>query len=157
MMRDRNICTVPWNKLYRANLWKDVRFPLRCLHEDEATIYKPLYASKIVRFIPDLMYKYYQRPNSIMNAGLEGRYEFYSMAMRDRMKYFSQLDEPELVEMSWISLLDWIKYVYRNIDNEERKNTLKNQYRGEIRYTNAPSVMGIKKKFSLLLWKYIRY
>ncbi len=157
MMRDRNICTVPWNKLYKGYLWKEISFPLNCLHEDEATIYKLLYEAKIVRFIPDCLYKYYQRPNSIMNDGLVGRHHYFTQAMENRIDYFLGKQEYLLAEHAKISLLEWFKYVYREIDDEEIKKELVKRYNNSINGLNAPRVMGWKKTISLLLWKYIKY
>ena len=112
MMNTNNLCTTAWNKLYRTELWQDVRFPEGKVHEDEATIYKLLYQAKIVSYMPDCLYKYYQRDNSIMNSGLEGRYGDYLWAMKERIQFFRDRKEQELADYSIMILLEYIKYLY---------------------------------------------
>ncbi|MBQ7148238.1 MAG: glycosyltransferase [Pseudobutyrivibrio sp.] len=156
MMRTNNICTVAWNKLYKADLWKGVRFPEGRLHEDEATTYKVLYKSKIVAFIPECLYKYYQRSNSLMNAGLEGRYGDYILAIKERINYFNGENEDELVEQSLVTLLDYIKYVYRNTNGTKRIE-LAEEFKEIVKGFGVPTILGLKKKMALLLWNYCKY
>lgn len=156
MMRTNNICTVAWNKLYKACLWQDVRFPEGCLHEDEATIYKVLYKSRLVAYMPECLYKYYQRPGSLMNAGLTGRYKDYMKAIRERIAFFKGVNEDDLVEHSLISLMDYIKYVYRNSDGDN-KVELAREFREIMKGYGVPKILGVKKKMALLLWNYCKY
>ncbi|SDB46678.1 Glycosyltransferase involved in cell wall bisynthesis [Pseudobutyrivibrio sp. YE44] len=156
MMRTNNICTVAWNKLYKAQLWEGVRYPEGKYHEDEATTYKLLYKAKIVSYIPDCLYKYYQRENSIMNAGLSGRYKDYIWAVRERINFFTDKKEKELVQHCVWSLAEYIKYVYRNSDVETKKE-LAREYRGLIKEFGIPDSAGLKKKIALQLWEFIKY
>lgn len=157
MMRSNNIYTVAWNKLYKRELFKDIRFPIGVKNEDEATTYKLLYKAKIVSYIPDALYKYFQREASIMHEDLENRYGFFIDAIRDRIAYFHDLGEYDLEKHSRITLLEWIKYTYRNISDKEKKYELLGIYNENLSLDNAPDVMGIKKQMALILWKYIRY
>ena len=157
MMRSNNICTVAWNKLYRRELFKDVRFPVSVYNEDEASVYKLLYKAGIVSYIPNALYKYYQRNDSIMHEDLQGRYHFFLQASLDRIDYFHKHDESDLEEHSRITLLEWIKYTYRNIDDPHTKKELIKAYKENITFQNVPKVMGIKKNIALLVWNYIKY
>lgn len=157
MMRGSNVCSVAWNKLYKRILFDGIRFPLNIQNEDEATTYKILYRAKMVSFIPDKLYKYYQRDDSIIHQELNDRYRFFVDAAIDRITFFHELGEDELEQHSRISLLEWIKYSYRNIEGKEKKYELLGVYRDNVNYLNAPVVLGMKKKMALLLWKYIRY
>ena len=157
MMRSDNVCTTACNKLYKSELFEGIRFPLGIKNEDEATTYKLLYRARIVSFIPDAYYMYYQRHDSIMHEDIEGRYLDFLEASRQRIVYFHDRAETELEEHSIITLLEWIKYSYRNIGDKEIKKELRKIYKEYISLYNAPSVMGIKKKMALLLWKYLQY
>lgn len=157
MMRNNNVCTVAWNKLYKAELFDGVRFPVGVKNEDEATIYKVLYKAKIVSYIPDTLYKYCQRDSSIMHEDLEDRYNYFIQAIQDRIAFFHDRGEDELEQHSRITLLEWIKYTYRNISNKEEKYKLLGLYNNNISLKNAPAVMGKKKQIALLLWKYLKY
>ena len=157
MMRNNNICSVAWNKLYKRSLFDGICFPVGIQNEDEATIYKPLYKSGIVSYMPDCLYMYYQREDSIIHNDLDKRYCYLIEALSDRIEFFREKGEIDLEEHSRISLLEWIKYSYRNIDDKLIKKELLEKYRGGLCISTAPGVMGIKKKLALLTWKYIRY
>ena len=157
MMRNNNICTVVWNKLYKFELFDGIRFPLGVKNEDEATIYKVLYNAKIVSYIPDTLYNYFQRDSSIMHENIKDRYRFFINAIVDRIVFFHVKGEYELEQHSRITLLDGIKYAYRNISNKDEKYKLLGLYNKNISWKNAPAVMGKKKQMALLLWKYLKY
>lgn len=157
MMRKANVCSVAWNKLYKRSLFEGIKFPKGHLHEDEATIYKILYKAGIVSYTPAKYYCYMQRSKSIMGEKITGRSSDYIIAMEDRIKFFEDVSEYELAEYSWIKLLEWIKHVYRKINDEKEKKRLSDLYSSNINFSKVPSVMGIKKKVALLLWKYYKY
>ena len=54
-------------KLYKMELFENIRFPINKIHEDEFTTYKLLYKSKIVSFIHTPIYYYRFNENSITN------------------------------------------------------------------------------------------
>lgn len=155
MMTNNNLCTTAWNKLYKACLWKDVRFPKGRVHEDEATTYKVLYASNTVAYLPECLYKYYQRENTIMKGNLEKRYKDYLMAIEERIQYFAGCGEQRLVDDSILVLLEYTKYVYRSLQSKEQ-DCLKYQYNKYIKEYGIPKSIRAKKKIALLVWKYVK-
>lgn len=57
-----------WNKLYKKELWENIRFPIGKLYEDVYTTYRVFNkCSKVVK-IEQTLYFYFQRPNSIVNS-----------------------------------------------------------------------------------------
>lgn len=67
--RDRNLCVVPWGKLFLAELFKTVRFPEGVkIAEDEFVSYKVLFACKQICIIGSQYYVYFQSENSIMRS-----------------------------------------------------------------------------------------
>lgn len=156
MMRTNNICTVAWNKLYKASLWQDIRFTVGILHEDEDVTYKPLYMAKIVSFIPDCLYDYYQRDGSLVHLKQELRYKDYLNAIEKRILYFEDNNEKELIEHSFLTLLDYLKYVYRETGKETQTKIVA-LYRKSIAERGLPDCCSLKKKFALWLWRYYQY
>ena len=157
MMRSNNVCTVAWNKLYRMRLFDDLRFPVGLLHEDEAFTYKLLYGAGLVSYLPDLLYNYRQRSGSIMQADLSGRYAYLIQALIGRREFFEQKGENELAQHSQISLLEQIKYAYRNVCGAEDRKELNGIYARELENGGAPDVMGSQKRLALLCWRYFKY
>ncbi|SDB69130.1 glycosyltransferase [Butyrivibrio sp. INlla16] len=157
MMRTNNICTVAWNKLYKKHLFDAVRFPIGVLHEDEATTYKLIYKAKIVSFTPVPYYYYYQRNSGIMGEKISDRSHYYIDALKERVLFFEQNKEDNLIQHSLISLLDGIKYIYRNTDDKKIKKKMTQAYKESIKKWKTPDIMGVGKAMSLLLWECIRY
>lgn len=56
-----------WNKLYKSELFSDIRFPVGKIHEDEFTTPYLVDKCKIYVTINNELYAYVQRNNSIMN------------------------------------------------------------------------------------------
>ena len=62
------VTAVAWNKLYRKSLFKDLRYPVGKLHEDEFTTYRAVYETGKVGVTPAVLYAYYQNPEGIMRS-----------------------------------------------------------------------------------------
>ena len=92
-----------------------------------------------------------------MHDNFSKRYGFFIDILRERITFFEEKGEDELAQHSRITLLEWIKYSYRNIGDRDIKARLVQEYRGEINVANAPSVLGLRKKLALFSWKYFRY
>ena len=62
------VTAVAWNKLYHKSLFKDLRYPVGKLHEDEFTTYRAVYETGNVGVTPAVLYAYYQNPEGIMRS-----------------------------------------------------------------------------------------
>ena len=59
---------VAWNKLYKKELFDDIRYPVGKIHEDEYVIHKILIKCHNVACVSDMLYYYVQRNDSIMKS-----------------------------------------------------------------------------------------
>ncbi|MCR5721790.1 MAG: glycosyltransferase [Lachnospiraceae bacterium] len=157
MIKSVNVCSVAWNKLYRAGLWNGISFPEGCLHEDEYTIYKLLYKSQKVVYIPDAYYKYLQRDSGIMGGAVSERGDDYLEALRNRMDFFEANGERKLHDASLLQYLEYLKYLYRESDDEYKRKIWSNEYNSKVGFGTNFSKIPIKKRLALILWKYIKY
>lgn len=62
------LTAVAWNKLYHKSLFKNLRYPIGKLHEDEFTTYRAIYAAGKIGVTPARLYAYYQNPEGIMRS-----------------------------------------------------------------------------------------
>lgn len=86
-----------WSKIYRRELFVNVHFPEGRTYEDEQETYKLcLFAEKIVQ-IPDELYHYVRRENSIITGISAKKMIDKQLALMDRMYYLSA-QMPELRE-----------------------------------------------------------
>lgn len=58
--------SIAWGRLYRKELFKNIRYPFGRLHEDEFTTYKLIYACDKVAVIEAPLYYYFQNEGGIM-------------------------------------------------------------------------------------------
>ena len=56
-----------WNKLYKWELFREVRYPLGRMMEDQGTTYRIFQQCSKVAYRPVPLYYYYQRPDSILH------------------------------------------------------------------------------------------
>lgn len=91
--QDATYFIVAWNKLYKASLWKDIRFPKGKIHEDEATTYK-IY-DKCTRgvYFHSPMYKYCVAPDSITRAKFNIKRLDWMDALTDRIAFFREKED----------------------------------------------------------------
>lgn len=88
--RDATYFIVAWNKLYKASLWKDIRFPKGKIHEDEATTYRIYDLANKGVYIHKPMYGYFSAPESITRSKFNIKRLQWMDALDDRIAYFEE-------------------------------------------------------------------
>ena len=125
--------TVVWNKMYAIELFKDIRFPVGKIHEDEFTTYKILYNLDKVAIIDDYLYYYRENDDSIMKQKFNIRNLDRLDAYKDKM-YFFQKRETDIFIKALIRYIEEIKTDYMKakkymVNFNEFKDKLLNEYR----------------------------
>lgn len=85
-----------WAKLYEAKLFKQLRFPRGCLHEDEGTTYKALYFSDSVVVSNRAVYAYYCNLESITKKPKKKNYQDLCLIMKEQIAFYHNNNEPIL-------------------------------------------------------------
>lgn len=95
---DAVIYTVAWGKLYKTELFHDVRYPVGKIHEDEGTTYKLLYKAEKVAELDAALYGYRINANGIMGSSFSPkRYQAVEF-FEERIKFFEEQGLYELAE-----------------------------------------------------------
>lgn len=122
--------SVVWNKLYRAELFHNIRFPEGKTHEDEFVNYKLIYCANRIVCSENKMYFYRQRANSIMgkkfNLSRMDRLEAYIQ----RKEFYKQIKHKDLYQRELLHLLKHITWMYTQIKSKIKDN------RKLLRYLN---------------------
>lgn len=111
--------TVAWNKLYRAELFKDIRYPYGKIHEDEFTTYKIIELCNKIVYTDEILYYYVQRKDSITHLILDERRLLCLNAYQERMELYQQKARYDWYErmlfLYRLKLLYWTEiYIERN-------------------------------------------
>lgn len=81
---------VPWNKLYKSELFKELRYEEGRICEDEFIIHQLLFLSKNIVYISDVMYGYVQSKNSVMRSKFSIKRIDGLYALKDRINFFEK-------------------------------------------------------------------
>ena len=90
---------VAWNKLYKKELFTNIRYPEGRIHEDEATTYKLFDLAKKCVFVDNALYGYFvgSGGTSITRNGFHLKKFDWRVANKERVQYFIEKDYKELV------------------------------------------------------------
>jgi hypothetical protein len=113
-----------WGKIYKTELFNDIRYPLGKYHEDEFTTYKIFYKSKNIIYTNDMLYCYYINEGSIIQGHFSEKHLDSLDAFSERIKFFEKNDEADLVSISKNVLISRIMYCHQCI---MRENTIKDK------------------------------
>ena len=94
----------PWNKLYRKQLWDNIRFPEKLYYEDLATIFQPLLKAYKVKFIEKALVCYNLRQGSTTK-------HFSRRQLSDKIAIFSIIKQ-KLEEKGVENKDELLRFVY---------------------------------------------
>lgn len=92
--------TVAWNKLYRRELWQDLRYPAGRIHEDDAVAHLLYWQAEKVVCLSDVLYFYRLRQGSICRTGLRPSAFDGVDAAAARCRFFTAHDRPDLAALA---------------------------------------------------------
>ncbi|MCT4542600.1 MAG: glycosyltransferase [Vallitalea sp.] len=133
---ERNMI-VAWGKLYRLNLFSDIKYPIDKLHEDEFVTYKLLYKSSKTVVSDAKLYFYFQRDNSITGNKYSIKRLEKLDALEEAIHFFEEKNKQELIYLACYRYLLNIQIAYYKVkyemNNEEILDKLKIKYKNEFR------------------------
>ena len=140
---------VSWNKLYKKQLFENIRFPEGRIHEDQYVICDILeHTEKMVYILDEYFYHYVQRDGSIMSKFNMKRFDIV-LALDRRVKFFEQKNDIEKVlitkAVEALELIDLIIKTKKFEFNAEEKNIIKSY---EIKLDNIVNELYCEKKLN---------
>jgi len=87
---------VAWNKLYRRELFWEIRYPQGQIHEDEATTYRIYDMVKQAAYVDRSLYGYFVAPSSI-TRGFNPKRLDWVRAVAERIDFYEQKQYTELM------------------------------------------------------------
>lgn len=91
--------TVAWAKIYKLELFNDIRYPFGKIFEDEATTYKLFFKAAKVAFIKPKLYYYYQSKSSIVRSKFTLKKLDIISAVEDKLEFIKANNEMELYQL----------------------------------------------------------
>lgn len=124
--KKQNVKTiVVWNKIYKREIFNEIRFPKGRVHEDEFTTYKLLHKAKNIIDTNRIMVYYRQRPESITGSGFNVNRLQILEALEERENYFLENKLIELSKKTQATRCNILKNFYckchiNNIENKKQ-------------------------------------
>lgn len=108
-------------KLYKSNIWKNIRMPIGKINEDDATTWKLYYKSTKIVYINTPYYYYYENPDSIMGRQKKEIKLDFIDAYNERIIFFENKNDKLLTDLSrWRFCLPlMISYAVGNVKRSD--------------------------------------
>ncbi len=156
LYRDTDYPVAAGNKLYRRELWASLRFPVGKLCEDAFTTYQLVHRAKKIVQLPQALYCYRIRPNSIMTSQFTPKKMDEEEAWRCNY-LFAKEHYPSVAKAALDFYLQRVNVLLHTIAPEQR-DTYQKEYaflRGilkkKLAYILFASSLGMKQRVKLLL------
>ncbi len=147
---------VAWNKLYAAELFENIRYPLGKLHEDEFITYKLIFGADEIAITNRKLYFYRTVETSIINQKYNPKRLDVIEALEERIKFFEKYKELEKLTLE--KMCDTIISVYYRSLTEHLGadvlcyiRTKGKQFARKILFRMGISI-NRKVKYFLILW-----
>lgn len=124
---------IAWNKLYRKDLFSQIRYPKGKIREDEFTTYKLLYLAKKIVYSDATLYYYFQSPNSIMRKKSFKKESDYAEAMEERLLFFKNETLTEEYQLALRRYCLWLLSVYPSAKNQNTDLNIKSLLQDRLR------------------------
>lgn len=109
---------VACGKLYPKECFRNIRYPIGKIHEDEFITYRILFQKPKIMFIPAPMYYYFQNPTSIMNSPWTPDRLSCLDAYKERVEFFLKREDCELYNWA-LSVYIWaVADLYKNLQKD---------------------------------------
>lgn len=147
-----------WDKMYRVNLFEDIKFPTG-LFEDMLPAHRLLLKASRVAISKEKLYGYFIHPNSIItSAWTENKLQSYYEVSKSLETFYTKRGDDELRYAVYVSLLNFGVEVWNRVNrpdseiNDKQKQELRAYYHKICSFNNLihlPVTMKRKLKYKL--------
>ena len=166
-----SIGSIAWNKLYKAELFEEIRYPVGRLHEDEFTTWKLIFKSHRIAYTPECLYYYVQRKGSIVNSGISIKHLDELSAMEELWNYLEQEKKIQLLKLIVSryfrkSIELYNRYVYDSngkhnegtskiieLISTKRSSIFKNNTLSAVERIKLVAIINFSELYNKILWR----
>ena len=125
---------VAWNKLYKRELFNNLRYAEGKIHEDEFIIHRLFARCNRVSVIYKPLYYYLKRGDSIIGIGFNIKRMDAVEALEDRLTLCKEINQPKLARKALYVLLKTVAYYTELLDSSKNiEDNLKLKYRSKFK------------------------
>ena len=142
-----------WNKLYRRSLWQNLRFPVGKICEDAFTTYLLVHGAKCIVQLPEALYCYRIRPESIMTSRFSPKRMDEEAVWRVNYEFMRE-HYPSIYPAAYDFYLEKVNFLIHQIPTgefPEEYRFLKDILAKNLLYIALRSRLSLKKRVRMLL------
>ncbi len=137
---------VAWNKLYKRELFWEIRYPQGRIHEDEATTWKLFFQSGQLAFLDRALYGYFTENTGSITARFSEKRLQWLTAQEERIEFFGEHGYEELLPCAWRKLCDGcITFYFRCTDDVEDAQKLRKKLRSKLKEYQTRGAASIRE------------
>lgn len=146
---------VVWGKLYRSELWTDIRMPMGKLnYEDDATTWKLYYRSKRIIYVNTPYYYYFVNPSSTMANQRKSTSISFVESYEERIAFFEKQGDKLLTDISkWRFCLPLMLCYMRGNMKKEELPILLNLFRKNVGTVIACTKVPLEHRLLLFVFR----
>ncbi|SHI13177.1 Glycosyltransferase involved in cell wall bisynthesis [Butyrivibrio fibrisolvens DSM 3071] len=154
---------IPINKIYKKSLVDKIKYPSGKIHEDAYVYHRLLHEAKQAILIPDVLYYYRKRADSITNSSFTVKELDDSMgAVIDRIDFYKELGNQRLFD---IAVDGYLYFLWRNIEQMKKEGIDDYQelikpyirmLRDKIKYLKISKYYPVKKLIKMYYIAYLK-
>ncbi|HBI61973.1 MAG TPA: glycosyltransferase family 2 protein [Lachnospiraceae bacterium] len=142
-----------WNKIYKRDLFRNVRYPASRVWEDIGTTYKLFAAAEKVHFSSEVLYFYRQRSESISyDPPARALFDIYEEYQEQYL--FCQTNYPDFIDIVWDNVIGYALICciknYSTVRKWDKYRDIKACLRKDRR---VPGKMSFSKKIMLTIFR----
>lgn len=139
-----------WNKLYKKNLYKAIRYPEGHNYEDLATTHKIVHEAKTIFLIEEFLYHHISREGSITKTISKSNKRDQMVSMLERCEFLAKYGFPiEIME----SRLIGAAIVYLFVTSSCKDDVWKKAKEIADSSKGVPKLLNWKQRVLLIIWK----
>jgi len=124
-----------WAKLYKKELWQEIRYPVGKLHEDRFTTYKLLFLYERIAVVEVPLYYYFRNANGIVMSQWSPKRLDDLEAMEEQLKYFKTNSFEDAFVHTLKEYVHSLVYSLRNMKNKREFSRKAAEVRNKLRIT----------------------
>lgn len=129
---------VAWNKLYRRELFEQIRYPEGRIHEDEATTYRLFHEGKKLAFLDRALYGYFTQNTGSITSGFSKKRLQWLQAHEERILFFKEKGYEKLLTRAYRKLCDaCITFYFRCTEDVEDCIQIRRELKERLRRYRA--------------------
>lgn len=120
-----SVYVIACNKLFAASLWKEMRYPVGKIHEDEFMAHRCYGKCDKVVILSEPLYFYRQNPNGIIKRPYSVSRLDYFDALADRIRYYKEIELTDCIDAMLYHFYDQLREKYfRLVDDRQNHNRM---------------------------------